>query len=361
MRNLHWLIPLLRSTLLLAAHGTPLSSVPTISMHEESRLPLHSRNSGAACSSELTGLLAGSSLLQNAEIAKKTESFIVSDKQLSQVDTSALVHGGAMDRTMNDLVTLFFVMALLVLIMVLGFIIVESSYKSRPGGGVATTVPPAGPGRRHDFEYDENAYAAANGGRLSAAREPLPRASVTRPTQQAPRPSVPTGVQPYRPSMPPVVSAPSVQAPFTPEPSTLYLCGNELVVPDGRECNLEIPSIQHQSSTSDRIELTINDSQQSCILRGVIYKAPLPDGTRILLKSKSDDMIWGRCKESGRRSCLSMHGRNDQEKIFGHIHMSAGVVEFNTVGELPRGMVTASSWVSQRSSRGDGQCALDLW
>jgi hypothetical protein len=236
-----------------------------------------------------------------------------------------------MDHVMNDFVTLFFVMALVVLIMVLGFIIVEASYKNRPGGGVAKPVPAAGTVRRRDFEYGENSYAAAasanaGAGRLSASQEPLPRASVTRAAQQAPR----------RPT-PPAIAVSAVDlagevSPMPPEPKNLYLCGNELIVPDGQECNLDIPNIQYQSSMPDRIELPINDNQKSCILRGIIFKAPLPDGTRILLQSRGDDKTWGSCRESSRRNCFTVH-RSNQNATFGCIEMSAGgSIAFQTEG-----------------------------
>lgn len=238
-----------------------------------------------------------------------------------------------MDSVMNDFVTLFFVMALLVLIMVLGFIIVDTSYRNRTVGGVAKPVPAAGNVRRRDFEYEENPYAV--GGRLSASREPLPRASVTTTVQQAPRPSVQAPcVQAFGSSTPPVsVSDRSGDvSPMPPEPKNLHLCGQELIVPDGQECNLEIPSTHHQTSMHDRIELPINDSQQSCILRGIIFKNPLPDGTRILLQSRGDDKTWGSCRESNRRNCLTVH-RGNQKATFGRIEMSAaGSISFQTEG-----------------------------
>jgi len=218
--------------------------------------------------------------------------------------------------------------------MVLGFIIVEASYKNRPGGA----VPAAGTVRRRDFEYGENPYAAAAsanaaGGRLSASREPLPRASVT-----APRPSVQvTGAQAFRLPTPPAHAASAVDlsddvSPMPPEPKNLYLCGQELIVPDRQECNLEIPSIPYHSSMPDRIELPINDNQHSCILRGIIFKAPLPDGTRIHLQSRGDDKIWGSCRESDRRDCFTVH-RSNQTATFGRIEMSAGgSIAFQTEG-----------------------------
>jgi len=331
------------ASMLFLAHGTPLNAEQASASLNVKEAAVPGRG---ACSSERTGF-PGSSLLQSSEakaLAMKSENLAmaVSSRQLSEVDASALIHGTSMDRVMNDFVTLFFVMALLVLIMVLGFIIVDASYKNRPGGGGAR-VPAAGTVRGRDFEYGENPYAVAAsanaaGGRLSASREPLPRASVTRTAQQAPRPSVQaTGAQTFRPSTPPAipVSAGDLSgevSPMPPEPKNLYLCGNELIVPDRQECNLEIPSIQYQSSMPDRIELPINDNQQSCILRGIIFKAPLPDGTRILLQSRGDDKTWGSCRESSRRNCFTVH-RSNQKATFGRIEMSAGgSIAFQTEG-----------------------------
>eukprot|EP00930_Biecheleria_cincta_P045113 TRINITY_DN31093_c0_g1_i1.p1 TRINITY_DN31093_c0_g1~~TRINITY_DN31093_c0_g1_i1.p1 ORF type:complete len:389 (-),score=35.77 TRINITY_DN31093_c0_g1_i1:97-1263(-) len=311
MWNMHWLLLIFGS----------MASTASSSLH----VKVTTVPSRGACRAESTGL-PGSSLLQSSEVAAKSGRLVsaVSSKQLSEVEASALIHGVSMDRGMNDLVILFFVMALLMMIMVLGYIIVDASYKSL--GGAAKEVPAAGTVGRRDLDpYSAAANANAAGARLSASQEPLPRASVTRNAQEAPRPSVhATGVQAFPPSRRPGITAPAGDlSGEAPDPRRLHLCGPELVVPDGQECNLEIPSIQHQSSVHDRIELPVNDSQQSCILRGVIFKAPLSDGTRILLQSIGRDRTWGSCRESSRPNCFTVHRSNNRE-VFGRIEMSAG-------------------------------------
>lgn len=93
--------------------------------------------------------------------------------------------------------------------------------------------------------------------------------------------------------------------------SDFYLCGPELVVPDGAECNLEIPSIQYQASIDGKIVVPINDTSGSTILRGVIHRYPTHNETRILLQSRNGDVTHARCAGSS-RDCLSLHGKGKQ-------------------------------------------------
>jgi hypothetical protein len=114
-----------------------------------------------------------------------------------------------------------------------------------------------------------------------------------------------------------------------PQPSSLYLCGHELVVPDNTECNLIVPTIQSQRSTSDKVKIMINDTQGWPILLGEIYKAPLYDGTRIELKSREGANTWARCRDSG-RGCFTLHSK-DSSSTWGTMSISAdGIIDFRT-------------------------------
>jgi len=191
--------------------------------------------------------------------------------------TSSNFHGGQIDRAMGELVTVCFVVAVLLFVSVLGFIFVESSSKKRPPSG-----HPVG-----DYRS-----MADGSGALS------PRAAAA------------------------LVRDANIEA----EPSALYLCGPELVVPTENECNLVIPSIQYQYSHVERSELFINDTEGSSILRGVIFKKAQPDGTRIMLQSRDGNITWGRCIDTGRRNRFKLCGRSDDPEIqnWGTIEMKQG-------------------------------------
>jgi len=227
------------------------------------------------------------------------------------------------------LVTVFFVVAILLFIGVLGFVLLEASSKKRSDQSMpATRAGIPGTGRQSEPQQND---------RFSTAREPMPRASIprpsaTKPVHKAARPSVPgTGMSAVGPSSSRSLAAP--QAPPQdapgPQPSSLYLCGHELVVPDNTECNLIVPSIQSQRSTNDMVKIMINDTQGSSILLGEIYKAPLYDGTRIELKSREGANTWARCRDNG-RGCFTLHSK-DSSWTWGTISMSAnGIVDFKT-------------------------------
>jgi len=283
------------------------------------------KEGGAACSSEQSGV-PGSSFIQNSQNAAK---MVLSRQSAASVHQISAKHLQTMDRATGNMITVFVVVAILLFIGVLGFVVLEASSRKKSARGVPAaraSIPGTG---RHNLPQQND--------RFSTAREPMPRVSMprpstTKPVHRAARPSVPgTGMSAVGPSSSRSLTAP--QAPPAdaagPQPSSLYLCGHELVVPDNTECNLIVPSIQSQRSTNDKVKIMINDTQGSSILLGEIYKAPLYDGTRIELKSREGANTWARCRDSG-RGCLTLHSK-DSSSTWGTIKMSAdGMIDFRT-------------------------------
>eukprot|EP00930_Biecheleria_cincta_P074236 TRINITY_DN61435_c0_g1_i1.p1 TRINITY_DN61435_c0_g1~~TRINITY_DN61435_c0_g1_i1.p1 ORF type:complete len:389 (-),score=84.90 TRINITY_DN61435_c0_g1_i1:107-1273(-) len=216
--------------------------------------------------------------------------------------TATSFHGGQVDRAVNDLFVVFFVVALLLVVMVLAFIFLDSSYKKRPSGGYL-----AG-------DYQESTGRSA--GPPREARSPRTRSGL-----QAPRAGSPGGGSGA--ASPP---SPRLATNSEAEPKSLYLCGRELVVPDQNECNLIVPSIQYQYLQVDKSELFINDTEGSSILRGVIFKKAQPDGTRIMLQSRDGNITWGRCIDTGRKTRFKLSGRSDdpEKQNWGTIEMKQG-------------------------------------
>lgn len=285
-------------------------------------------SAAAACNAEQRSGMPGSSFIQNAQnatkmvLARQARQSVVTD---SKVNASAAIHSGTSNRGASDMITVFFVVAILLFVAVLGFVMVEASLKKKSARespmSAARGIP--GAGRLSEPQLND---------RFSTTREPAPRGSVVRKAHQAPRPSVPgTGMSAVRPSassrsLPGQAGPPpaaTVQESL-PNPSSLYLCGDDLVVPDLNECNLLIPSIQHgQAGQDGKIEVMVVDTQGTSILRGDVYKAPLYDGTRIELKSREGANTWARCRESG-PGRFSLHGRGDSRQPWGSIEMSSG-------------------------------------
>jgi len=204
-----------------------------------------------------------------------------------------------MDPGVNDMVTAFIVVSLLLLTSIIGFVILETSHKTRPDEGVHLAGPRSNAAMIDDPVIQPRRQLA----------EPLPRASGMMP-QQAPPAIISTHSRNMRM--------------LSPDPNIFYLCGPELVVPDGKECNLVIPSIKYQNSIDGKIDVLINDEKGSSILRGVIHKTREYDGSRILLQSRDGEQTWARCKDSGTKHCLSMHGKGHQRDPWGWISMTAG-------------------------------------
>lgn len=282
------------------------------------------KEGGGACSSEQSGV-PGSSFIQNSQNAAK---MMLSRQAAHQISASQLA---TMDRSTSNLITVFFVVAILLFVGVLGFVMLEASSKKRSARHMQAPATRAGvPGAGRHGEPQQN-------DRFSTTREPMPRvsmprASASKPVHKAARPSVPgTGMSAVGASSSRSLAAP--QAPPQdapgPQPSSLYLCGHELVVPDNTECNLVLPSIQSQPSTNDKVKVMINDTQSSPILLGEIYKAPLYDSTRIELKSREGANTWARCRDNGRGS-FTLHSK-DSSWTWATISMSAnGIIDFET-------------------------------
>lgn len=247
---------------------------------------------------------AGSSLLQNSQntVGTASAAALAAAASLSEAEAGASrrSYQGSMDPGLNDMVTAFIVVSLLLLISIIGFVILETSHKSRPDG----EVPPTGP--RSNAGMVDNPMIQSP----RQPAEPLPRASMMMPQHQAPHSLVPTHSTSARM--------------LSPDPNIFYLCGPELVVPDGKECNLVIPSIKYQTFIDGKINVLINDEKGSSILRGIIHKTREYDGTRILLKSRDGEQTWARCKDSGTKHRWSMHGKGIEREAWGWISMTPG-------------------------------------
>jgi len=240
------------------------------------------------CSPGTVGL-PGSSFIQKMEqvaAAQHSRTAAAEQAGLRQGAAVSSFHGGQVDRTMSDLFMLFFLVALLLFVAVLGFAFLDSSHKKRQSA----------------VDYHESLSAAAAA--VEASNSPR-----TLSGHHSPRPAEAGGG--------------FAVADAGGEPDTLYLSGPELVVPDGAECNLVISSIEYQYATVDQCECYINDTEGTSLLRGVSFKNVQPDGTRIMLQSRDGSVTWGRCKETGRRAMFKLH-RGDDPEPWGTIQMTRG-------------------------------------
>lgn len=163
--------------------------------------------------------------------------------------------------------------------------------------------------------FDNRNTKAANDRRearqpLSSSRPTMDRTASqgSRPVTHAPRPSsAPTSA---------ISIPPSSYSTKGPAPNDLYLCGEELVVPDGSECNLVVPSLQDHSFAGGRVQMAITDTSGSSILRVEVLQSADRDGTRARLTSVGGDTVWASCKagdSGGRKASLALHNKESRQ------------------------------------------------
>lgn len=106
------------------------------------------------------------------------------------------------------------------------------------------------------------------------------------------------------------------------EPSPFMLCGQELVVPEGTECVLLLPSLVSQSVKSGVIQIPVKDSKELQIFRADYYTFPQSDGTRLALYSATGEETFAFCRNMSRVAgapTMALYSRHFETSPFGFI------------------------------------------
>jgi len=195
----------------------------------------------------------------------------------------------------------------------------------------------------------------------ASARQPLnPRNSAdrmgpprdprgSRPVAHAPRPSSAPGTAT---SIPP--SSYSTKAGAA--PSALYLCGEELVVPDGSECNLVVPSLQDQSFRGGRVQMSICDTSGSGILSTEVLESADRGGIRLRLTSVGGDTVWASCRagdSGGRKASMALHTKESRQPFaFMRMNPDKSFEAEACTGQVVRFEGSLSSQIRAKDSNG---------
>jgi len=183
-------------------------------------------------------------------------------------------------------------------------------------------------------------------GSMGPPHAPRPGA---RPVAHAPRPSSAPGTAT---SIPPS----SYSTKGGSAPNALYLCGEELVVPEISECNLVVPSIQDQSFRGGRVQMNITDLSGSEILSTEVLESTDRGGIRLRLTSTSGDTVWASCRagdSGGRKASMALHNKESRQP-FAFMRMN-GDKSFEAeacTGQVVRFEGSLSSQIRAKDSNG---------